>query len=73
MKNKEDIRKLEEGAIVKYESPSSRVKYRPISTQIICQKCGSSKNLTKTIVDGKEFWFCRDCIMQRAKELKNRK
>lgn len=63
---------LEQNAITKYEKGDRhyRVKYRPTATRIKCIKCGSVNNLSKyTDKNGTEFWFCKECIMQRAREL----
>lgn len=71
--NEMDIRELENEAIIKYEKETKpyRKKYESNVIQIKCQKCGSTRNLTKTVVGNKTYWFCKDCIMQRARELKN--
>lgn len=70
-----DYKKAEQEAIIKYEKGAKpyRPVYRDTSSTIKCEKCGSVRNLSKAVVDGEIYWFCKDCIMQRARELKNRK
>lgn len=72
--DKEQISDLESQAIMKYEKNAKHyrpLKYRPIPRQIKCQKCGSVYNLIKhKDENGNEYWFCKQCIIQRAKELK---
>lgn len=62
----EELRKLEAESKIKYE------KYKP-QMIITCQKCGSTKSLMKVKHNGEDFWFCRNCVMKRAKELKENK
>lgn len=72
--NKEQIAKMEEQAIDKYEKGAKSyrsAKYRPIPRQIRCQKCGNVYNLMKHVDKntGAEFWFCKQCVEQRAREI----
>lgn len=76
MKNKdidtENLTKYEENAIIKYEKgakPYRPKRYKRMGTFVVCQKCGSPYNLTKTTVNGVDYWFCKSCIMQRAKQI----
>lgn len=69
---KKDLQKLEESAIIKYEKGVNRYrgrKYQPIPKRVVCQKCGSPYNLTKTTIDNIDYWFCKHCIEQRAREI----
>lgn len=71
--DKEQISDLESKAILKYERDAKpyRAMYTPIPRQIKCQKCGAVYNLIKhKDENGNEYWFCKDCIIQRARELK---
>lgn len=66
------ISELEEKAIIKYEKNTKpyRKSYKNEGRQIKCQKCGSPYSLIKHVDDnGKEFWFCKKCIMERAREI----
>ena len=70
--DKKTISELEESAIIKYEKHNKpyRNTYRNEGRQIKCQKCGSPYSLMKHVDSmGKEFWFCKNCIMERAKEI----
>ena len=68
-----DYKKAEQEAIIKYEKSAKpyRPIYRDTGSTIKCEKCGSTRSLTKTVVGNETYWFCKDCIMQRARELKN--
>lgn len=73
--DKKDLQNLEEKAIIKYEKkakPYRGLKYKRFGKQIVCQKCGSSYNLTKTVVDGIDYWFCKNCIIERANQIRQR-
>lgn len=73
--NQEEREFYEKNAIIKYEkgSKSYRPKFRENIRPVVCQKCGSPYNLIKTNIDGEDYWFCKPCIMQRAKQIKNQK
>lgn len=68
----EEHKKLEDNAIIKYEKEEDphRKKYPRVYKQIRCQNCGSVRSLVKTVHEGKEYWFCKACIEERAKLLK---
>lgn len=70
----EEHQKLEENAIIKYEKGVKpyRKKYTKTFKQVQCQNCGSVYNLTKTVYNGEEYWFCKDCIAKRAMEIKQK-
>lgn len=76
IQDKEQLQECEEKAILKYEKnskPYRQNKYRPTIKTIKCQKCGATHTLTKVEHEGNTYWFCKDCIIQRAIELKNKK
>lgn len=73
---KEKVEELEQSGLIvkKYEKktkPYRQPKYRPVGKRITCCKCDSPYNLTKYIDEdtGKEYWFCKSCIVERAKEI----
>lgn len=75
--DKEQIADFESKAIFKYEKsakPYRPAKYIPIPRQVRCQKCGAVHNLTKhKDENGNEYWFCKKCIMDRAREIFNKR
>lgn len=74
----EKIKGIEEQAVIKYEKgakPYRAPKYKPTVQQIKCEKCGSSYNLMKYTDKntGRDFWFCKACVVERAKEIQREK
>ena len=71
--DKEQIEQMENEAVIKYEKNSKpyRQKFKSVGVQIKCQQCGSSFNLMKHVdtKTGKEFWFCKTCVMERARQI----
>lgn len=71
----EKKQRLENESILKYEKNAKpyRKTYIPTVKNIVCQKCGSPYTLTKHIVDGKEYWFCKRCLAQKMMEIRNQR
>ena len=75
----EKVRELEEKGLIikKYEKgqkPYREPKYVPVGKKITCQKCGSTHNLMKHVdATGEEFWFCKQCVIERAREIATEK
>ena len=61
---------LEKQAIIKYEKEGKPYRKTIINTatQIKCAKCGSPYSLMKAVDN--ELYFCKNCVMQRARELR---
>lgn len=70
---------LDSGEIItKYEKnnkPYRQPKYKSVGKRITCDKCGSPYSLTKYRDEEtkKEYWFCKSCIMERVKEILDKK
>lgn len=71
----ETKQELENEAILKYEKNAKpyRKTFIPKVVELRCQKCGSPYTLTKHIVDGKEYWFCKACLYERMREISKKK
>ena len=64
---------LEKQAIIKYEKEGKPYRKTTINTatQIKCVKCGSPYSLMKAVDnEGNKLYFCKNCVMQRARELR---
>lgn len=65
---------LEEQAIIKYEEKSGKPYRKAVvntAQQIKCMKCGAPYTLMKAVdSDGNKLYFCKKCVMERARELK---
>lgn len=77
---KETAEKIQEGGTIieKYEKnnkPYRQPKYKSVGKRITCDKCGSPYSLTKYKDEetNKEYWFCKSCIMERVKEILDKK
>lgn len=66
----EEHKKAEEEAIEIYEKGSKpyRKISRSIPKQIVCQKCGATTQLMKVRYKGQDYWFCKACIMEKARQ-----
>ena len=64
-----EIKELEDKAIEKYEANPEENKFIKPIEYIRCQKCGGKKCLMKVTYEGQDFWFCSECIKERAREL----
>lgn len=67
-----ELKNLEENNIVqKYEKGQKSyrpAKYRPRIKVVECAKCGNSFG---TMIECDDLYFCQNCVMQRAMEVKN--